>query len=220
MSSANRERRRQNRATKKVAVEDSLRRSRRQRITFAGIGIVLAIVVAVVLVARAKSGSGNKASSTTTTASDTSTTAATTTTELPSAAGKPCVAMTSPSPAGAPSVPVQAGPAPKTLVKRDLKAGTGAVVKAGATVTVNYIGVACSTGKIFGSSFSAKQPFTTPLAQVIPGWTEGIPGMRVGGERLLGIPAAMAYGPATRPGIAPNESLWFVVQVVKVVKTK
>ena len=216
MSSANRERRRQNQATKLSAAEESLRRARRQRIILTGVGIALAIVVAVALVARAKSDSGNKASSsTTTTAADTSTTAATTTTVLASVAGKPCVAMSSPVPAGAPAVPVQVGPAPKTLVKQDLKTGTGAVVKPGATVTVNYIGVACSSGKVFGSSFGNKEPFTTPLGEVIPGWTDGIPGMRVGGQRLLGIPAAMAYGPATRPGIAPNESLWFVVQVDK-----
>ena len=62
------------------------------------------------------------------------------------------------------------------------------------TVTVNYIGVSCSTGKVFDSSYSPGQPVTFPLNQVIKGWTEGIPGMKVGGQRLLGIPPALAYG--------------------------
>jgi cyclophilin family peptidyl-prolyl cis-trans isomerase len=90
-------------------------------------------------------------------------------------------------------------------------------VPKGATVTVQYIGVACSTGKIFDSSYSRGQPATFPLSGVIQGWTDGIPGMRVGGLRLLGIPSGEAYGSQGSPGaIAPNEALWFVVQMVSV----
>ena len=66
---------------------------------------------------------------------------------LGSAKGKPCVAETGPSPKGAPAVGVVPGPPPTKLVIRDLKVGTGPIVKAGATVTVDYIGVSCSTGK-------------------------------------------------------------------------
>ena len=99
-------------------------------------------------------------------------------------------------------------------MKKDLKIGTGAIVKPGATVTVDYIGVSCSTGKIFDSSYSRNQPATFPLSGVIPGWTQGIPGMRVGGERLLGIPPALGYGSSGQPPeIAPDETLWFVVHV-------
>jgi peptidylprolyl isomerase len=98
-------------------------------------------------------------------------------------------------------------------VKKDLKAGTGAVVAAGATLTVDYIGVSCSTGKIFDSSYSRGQPATFALSQVIPGWQQGLPGMRVGGERLLGIPPAQAYGSTGQGDIAPDETLWFVVNV-------
>ena len=54
-------------------------------------------------------------------------------------------------------------------------------MKPGATVTVDYIGVACSTGKIFDSSYATRRPATFPLSGVIKGWTDGIPGMRVGG---------------------------------------
>src|SRR5262249_55578485 len=103
---------------------------------------------------------------------------------------------------------------PTTLVTKDLKAGTGAVIKATQTVTVDYIGVSCSTGKIFDSSYSRGQPATFGLNQVIKGWTNGITGMKVGGERLLGIPPALGYGTTGQPpDIAPNETLWFVVHV-------
>jgi peptidylprolyl isomerase len=140
---------------------------------------------------------------------------ATTAASALSAKGKPCVAFTDTLPKGAPAVPVQIGPPPTKLVKKDLKIGTGPVVPAGGKVQVNYIGVACSTGKIFDSSYG-QQPFTADLKQgVIAGWIKGIPGMRVGGRRLLGIPSADAYGPSS-PGalIAPDEALWFVVDAV------
>ncbi len=91
--------------------------------------------------------------------------------------------------------------------------GTGADVGPNDTVTADYIGVACSTGKIFDSSYSRGQPAQFPLANVIPGWQQGIPGMKVGGQRLLGIPGNLAYGAAGRPGIAPDEALWFVVTI-------
>src|SRR4051794_39159339 len=67
-------------------------------------------------------------------------------TELPSAAGKPCVPVADPLPAGAPNVPVKVGPPPTQLVVEDLKVGTGATVGPNDTVTVNYIGVSCSSG--------------------------------------------------------------------------
>ena len=134
---------------------------------------------------------------------------------VPSAAGKPCVAMTGTPPAGAPAVPVKVGPPPTTLVSEDLEIGTGAEVAEGATVTVDYIGVACSTGAIFDSSYSRGQPAQFPLGQVLPGWQQGLQGMKVGGVRLLGIPADLAYGDQPPPGadIAPGETLWFVVKV-------
>jgi len=132
-----------------------------------------------------------------------------------SAAGQPCVPVADPLPSGAPAVPVKVGPPPTELIKEDLKAGTGATVTPGATVTVNYIGVACSTGKIFDSSYGRGQPATFSLSGVIKGWTDGIPGMQVGGQRLLGIPPEQAYGPSgSGANIGPNEALWFVVEVL------
>jgi FKBP-type peptidyl-prolyl cis-trans isomerase len=186
---------------------------KQQKSLWVRVGVItLVVVVALSFVAVLIVGNDTSDSS-----SDVSTKSTTTTTGAPamaSAAGKPCVAVADPLPAGAPTVPVKVGPPPTELVKEDLQAGTGAEVAPGATVTVDYIGVACSTGKVFDSSYSRGQPATFPLSGVIPGWQNGIPGMKVGGVRLLGIPPADAYGSTgSPPDIAPDETLWFVVTV-------
>lgn len=78
----------------------------------------------------------------------------------------------------------------------DLVEGTGEEVKEGATVTAHYTGAYVSTGEIFQSSHDRGQPIPFGLDQVIPGWTQGVPGMKVGGKRRLIIPGALAYGEA------------------------
>lgn len=118
-----------------------------------------------------------------------------------------------------PVVTVPTGPAPTTLQTKDLVTGTGATVKAGQTVTVNYVGVLYKTGKEFDSSWSRNMPFTTPLTtgSVIPGWVQGIPGMKVGGRRELIIPASLAYGAkGSPPTIPPNSPLVFVVDLLSI----
>ena len=105
------------------------------------------------------------------------------------------------------------------LITKDLIPGTGQVAQAGQTVTVNYVGVLCKTGKEFDSSWKRNQPFTTALTQgsVIAGWVRGIPGMRVGGRRELIIPPSLAYGKAgSPPTIPPNSPLVFVVDLLSV----
>ncbi len=107
----------------------------------------------------------------------------------------------------------------KQLVKHDLVTGSGQTVQAGQTVTVNYVGVLCSTGKEFDSSWKRNQPFTTPLTpgSVITGWVQGIPGMRVGGRRELIIPPSLGYGKTGQPPtIPPNATLVFVVDLLSV----
>jgi FKBP-type peptidyl-prolyl cis-trans isomerase len=210
VSSANKQRRIQNREARMVAAEEHLRRSKRQRVLLAGVGLLLAVAVGVVLVARAvgNDDSGKPASSTNTSTSSG--------TPVGSVAEKPCVAVSDALPPGAPKVPLKIGPPPTKLVKVDLQKGTGAVVKPNAEVTVDYIGVACSTGKIFDSSYQRNESFTTKLGDVVVGWQQGIPGMRVGGQRLLGVPPALGYGSVSPgPGVAPDETLWFVVKVDK-----
>jgi peptidylprolyl isomerase len=104
-------------------------------------------------------------------------------------------------------------------VTKDLITGTGAVAKEGSNVTVNYVGVLYKTGKEFDSSWSRKQTFSTPLASgsVIPGWVQGIAGMKVGGRRELIIPPSLGYGKAgSPPTIPPNATLVFVVDLLGV----
>ena len=82
-----------------------------------------------------------------------------------------------------PVVKVPSSCSNQQLITKDLIPGTGQAAQAGQTVTVNYVGVLCKTGKEFDSSWKRNQPFTTALTQgsVIAGWVKGIPGMRVGG---------------------------------------
>jgi len=116
-----------------------------------------------------------------------------------------------------PKVTPPAGAAPTKLVVKDLVTGTGAEAKAGQTVTVNYVGVLFKGGKVFDASWKRNEPFSFPLGkgQVIPGWDQGIPGMKVGGRRELIIPAALAYGAkGSPPTIPPNAPLVFVVDLL------
>lgn len=106
-----------------------------------------------------------------------------------------------------------------TLEKIDTVVGTGAEVKAGATVSVHYTGAIAATGAIFQSSKDfGTEPVTFPLSGVIKGWTDGIPGMKIGGTRRLVIPAAMAYGanPPSGSGIGANADLVFDVELVAI----
>jgi FKBP-type peptidyl-prolyl cis-trans isomerase len=99
------------------------------------------------------------------------------------------------------------------LQKIDTTPGTGDEVKAGQTVTVDYTGAVASTGVIFQSSKDTGQTVSFPLNQVIAGWSQGIPGMKVGGTRRLLIPANLAYGanPPAGSGIPANADLVFDV---------
>jgi len=134
-----------------------------------------------------------------------------------SVAGKPCVAVVGPLPAGAPQFDVVVGPAPTSLVVNDIKEGTGATVAATDSVTLNYVGVACTTGEVFDSSYKtgAAAPAPITLSNVIPGLAQGITGMKVGGQRVIGIPSDLAFGSqGVAPAIAPDEAIWFFIEVV------
>lgn len=105
-----------------------------------------------------------------------------------------------------------------SLQATDLTPGIGATVKPGDTVTVNYTGALASTGVIFQSSLDTGQAVSFPLNQVIAGWAQGIPGMKVGGTRRLIIPSNLAYGASSPQGsnIPPNSALVFDVQLLKI----
>ncbi|MBA3262122.1 MAG: FKBP-type peptidyl-prolyl cis-trans isomerase [Thermoleophilaceae bacterium] len=118
-----------------------------------------------------------------------------------------------------PVIPKPTGAPPRKLVKEDIVKGEGRAAKQGDTLTVNYVGVAFSTGEEFDASWDRGQPFDVPLGagQVIEGWDTGLVGMRKGGRRMLTIPPELAYGTdGYPPAIAPNETLIFVVDAVAV----
>jgi peptidylprolyl isomerase len=118
-----------------------------------------------------------------------------------------------------PAIPKPAGSPPTKLQIEDVVVGNGKVAKKGDTVSVQYVGVAFSTGEEFDASWSTGQPFEFTLGQgmVIPGWDEGVAGMKEGGRRKLTIPADLAYGAqGSPPAIGPNETLVFVVDLEKV----
>lgn len=88
----------------------------------------------------------------------------------------------------------------------DIEIGDGEEVKPGATITAHYTGALVKNGIIFQSSFDFGNPISFGLDQVIKGWTDGVPGMKVGGTRRLVIPAAQAYGAASPASNIPANS--------------
>jgi peptidylprolyl isomerase len=118
-----------------------------------------------------------------------------------------------------PEIPAPQGDPPPELVIRDIVPGKGPKAKAGDEMSMQYAGNSWSTGQQFDASWDrGAQPFTFQLGagMVIPGWDQGLVGMRKGGRRLLIIPPEMGYGPNGTPDgtIAPNETLIFVVDRV------
>jgi peptidylprolyl isomerase len=99
----------------------------------------------------------------------------------------------------------------------DIIEGSGEEVREGATITAHYTGALCKDGTIFQSSLDMGSPLTFGLSQVIPGWTKGVPGMKVGGTRRLIIPSQMAYGPVrAAANIPPNSDLVFDIELVAI----
>jgi FKBP-type peptidyl-prolyl cis-trans isomerase len=120
-----------------------------------------------------------------------------------------------------PKVPKGSGDAPTKLVVQDLIVGKGKRAKAGDMVTVQYVGVLFSNGKQFDASWQGSKPgpgFDFPLGagQVIPGWDQGVVGMRVGGRRKLIIPSSLAYGAqGFPPDIPADAALIFDIDLEK-----
>jgi peptidylprolyl isomerase len=115
-----------------------------------------------------------------------------------------------------PAIPAPSGEPPTELATRDIVKGKGRAARPGDDVSVQYVGVSWSTGQEFDASWDRGQPFGFPLGagQVIPGWDQGVAGMRKGGRRLLVIPPDLGYGPTgSPPVIKPNETLVFVVDL-------
>jgi peptidylprolyl isomerase len=115
-----------------------------------------------------------------------------------------------------PEVLLPAGDPPYGLLIHDVVEGDGPAVEPGATVNTHYVGIGWDTKRQFDSSWDRGQPISFPLDRVIAGWTQGIPGMKVGGRRLLVIPAGLAYGDRPPPGsgIGRGETLVFVIDLL------
>jgi peptidylprolyl isomerase len=111
------------------------------------------------------------------------------------------------------------GDIPFELGIEDVVVGDGDEAVAGTKVSVHYVGVAFRSGEEFDASWNRGEPFRFTLGkgQVIPGWDQGVQGMRVGGRRRLTIPSALAYGARGAGGvIRPHEPLVFVVDLLAV----
>jgi|SRR5687767_9651921 peptidylprolyl isomerase len=118
-----------------------------------------------------------------------------------------------------PEVEIPEGNPPEELVIEDLEEGEGDEAQAGDQLTVDYVGVLYDGGDEFDESFSNPEPFQFVLGQggVIPGWDEGLEGMKVGGRRQLVIPPDQAYGRQGRPPeIPPDSTLVFVIDLLAI----
>ena len=175
----------------------------------------LALLLAVALAA----GCGGKSKSSSSSSTSSSTPAATSTSTSAAKPGKVPPAQGEKNLGSKPPIGKPTGSPPTTLQKRDIVKGTGKAAKAGQNVTVQYVGIAWSSGKQFDASWDRHKPFKFQLGagMVIPGWDEGVVGMKVGGRRQLVIPPDMAYGPQGQPpAIGPNETLVFDIDLLKV----
>ena len=99
----------------------------------------------------------------------------------------------------------------------DKKLGTGPATKKGDRVDMRYIGKLEKDGKVFDSNKKGK-PFSFKLGnnEVIKGWDIGVMGMSVGGERRISVPANLAYGSKSMPGIPSNSPLVFDVKLLAI----
>ena len=161
-------------------------------------------------------GSGPSATTTTVPPGGTSTTASGTS---PSIAAIPAADLSPAGTAGtAPTLEIPSGTPPTSLQSADLITGTGKTAATGDNVTVQYVLGTYSSGKVVQSSWTS-QPFSFTLGagQVIPGWDQGVVGMKVGGRRELIIPPSLGYGDQSPgPGIAADDTLVFVIDLLKV----
>lgn len=117
-----------------------------------------------------------------------------------------------------PKVPAPKGAPPKKLVVKDLEEGTGPAAKPGDEVSVHYVLVDFKSGQEIEASWERGEPIAFALGSsaVIPGWEQGLKGMKVGGRRELVIPPQLAYGPQGSGPIAPNSTLVFVVDLMAI----
>jgi peptidylprolyl isomerase len=116
----------------------------------------------------------------------------------------------------APTIVIPKDVPPATLEIKDLALGHGATVQSNSTVTVHYLLMAWKTGAIIDSSWDRGAPSSFPLNRVIPGWQQGMPGMKIGGRRELIVPPSLGYGAMGSGPVGPDETLIFVVDLISI----
>lgn len=114
-----------------------------------------------------------------------------------------------------PEIEFPGGEAPRELQIEDMIVGEGPAAEASSTVKVHYLGVDFESGEEFDSSWSRGEPIDFPLAALVKGWQEGIPGMQVGGRRKLTVPPELAYGTAGGHPLS-GRTLVFVIDLLGV----
>ncbi len=119
-----------------------------------------------------------------------------------------------------PSIHGSSGKAPTTLLTKDLVIGTGTVATTTSSVEVKYVGASWQTGKDFTAQpWKDGTPVTFPLTTVVPGFAQGVAGMKVGGRREIVIPPALGYGSSgAGAAIKPNETIVFIVDLIAIKK--
>jgi peptidylprolyl isomerase len=186
-------------------------RKRRQAMlgALAGLGVVVVIVGAVLLISHVSHKTPTASSSASGAASLAPSAAPSATQSFP-----PVPAGADPALSTKPTVETPSGTV-TALTPKLLITGTGPAVASGQTITVNYVGVSFKDGKEFDSSWSRSQAFTTQIGKgaVIPGWDQGLVGVKVGSRVQLDIPANLAYGDNPTGG-QPGGPLRFVVDVL------
>ena len=188
--------------------------------------VSLAVAVALVGVACGESGSSSSSASSTTTTdtastgTDTGTAAAPTGTApvrsgTPGSEGIPQITANATDTGKEPTIAAGSGTPPGDLRVADLVTGNGRTATAADTVSVRYVGALYSDGSVFDASWKqGSTPVDFPLSGVVPGFSEGIVGMKVGGRREIVIPPALGYGDQSQPGLPANSTLVFVVDLV------
>jgi hypothetical protein len=205
-------------AARRLKMEAMQKRAKRRQTTRRA--IIVAVVAVVVLGTGALLFAG-KSPTTTTTTSTSTTVPATTTTTLPAqpVAFSP---VTDPSPAGvwgkAPTVVVPPGAPPTKAESDNLITGTGPAVAIGDTFTVEYILADYASRKVLQSSWPHPYTGTLETGGFINGWVQGMVGMKAGGRRELILPPVDAYGATPPAGIPKNDTLIFIIDLIKVTK--
>jgi peptidylprolyl isomerase len=209
----------------RLAEEAKAKKRRKQIRNVIVVAVIAGVIILIVFLTSSSSPKKSSATSTTTTTTTTvqttttTTVAGSTTTTVPSTIA--AISAADLSPAGtagkAPTAVVPAGSPPTQLESADLITGTGAVAKTGDALTVQYVLATYSSRKTVQSSWTS-QPFNFTLGQgVIQGWDQGVVGMKAGGRRELIVPPSLGYGSTAQgPGIAANDTLVFIIDLVKV----